>query len=144
MTRCNDVHRRKIGTGAANLFRTANLSSSYCRSISTRIPREASTHRWTSTSSHPIKKQNSKINRFRNYGLASRSESNASGSGILPSFGEMLIECVDDHDHQVSDRITWAVSGDYDNANSPVTSGSLTSDMGEEWKNWCVWMSWTG
>ena len=138
MTRCNNVHRRKVGTGAANLFRTANLSSSYCRSISTRIPREASTHRWTSTSSHPIKKQNSKINRFRNYGLASRSDSNASGSGILPSFGEMLIDCVDDHDHQVSDRIMCLVT---DDANSPVTSGSLTSDMGEEWKNWCEWMS---
>ena len=58
--------------------------------------------------------------------------------GSFPPFGEMLIECVDDHDHQVSDQIMWAVSGDYDDANSPVTSGSLTSDMGEEWKYWCV------
>ena len=38
----------------------------------------------------------------------------------------------------MSDRSIWALSGDNDDDNSLVTSGSLSSDLGEEWKNWCV------
>ena len=32
----------------------------------------------------------------------------------------------------------WAVSGDTDDDNSPVMRGTLSPDMGEVWKNWCV------
>ena len=76
--------------------------------------------------------------RLRQNGLAPRGDSNASGSWILPSLGEMLVECVEDHNREVSDRRMWAVSGDNDDDNSLVTSGSLSSDLGEEWKKWCV------
>ena len=43
-----------------------------------------------------------------------------------------------DHNREMSDRRLWAVSGDNDDDNSLVTSGSLSSDLCEEWKNWCV------
>ena len=32
-------------------------------------------------------------------------DSNAWGSGIIPSFGDMLVEGVDDHNREVSDRM---------------------------------------
>ena len=83
--------------------------------------------------------------RLRKYGLALRGDSNASGSGIIPSFGAMLVECVDDHNSEVLsaqiDWRMWAVSGDNDDDFSLVTSGSfspLSPNLGEEWKNWCV------
>ena len=41
--------------------------------------------------------------------------------------------CVDDHNSEV-----WAVSGNIDDDNSSVTSGSLSSDLAEVWKNGCV------
>ena len=52
----------------------------------------------------PIKKQNSIFNRLRKYGLTPRGGSNASGSGIIPSFGAMMVECMDDHNREMSDR----------------------------------------
>ena len=59
----------------------------------------------------------------------------------LTSFGDILVECVDGYNNEVSEQADWRVwagSGDNDNDNSPVTSGSLSPDMGGEWKNWCV------
>ena len=43
--------------------------------------------------------------------------------GSNPSFGEMLFECVDDHNNDVPDWRMWAVSGDTDDDNSLVTIG---------------------
>ena len=88
------------------------------------------------------------MNRLRKYGLAPRGDSNASGSGIIPSYGDMLVECLDDHNSEVSEQVDWrmlAVSGDSGDDNYPVTSGSLSSDLGEEWKNWkseCIGVRW--
>ena len=80
----------------------------------------------------PIKKQNSLINRLRKHGLTPRGDSNASGSGSIPSFGTMMVECVDDHNREMSDRRMWAASGHNDDDNSLVTSGSLSSNSDEE------------
>ena len=83
----------------------------------------------------PIKNQNSNVNRLRKNGLALRGDSNA---GINPSFGDMVVECVDDHNSEVSDWRMRALQGDTDDDKSLVTSGFLSSDLGEERKNWCV------
>ena len=65
-------------------------------------------------STTPIKKQKP----APKYGLTPRINSNASRSGNFPSFGKMLIECLDDHNSEVPDRRMWAVSGDTDDDNS--------------------------
>ena len=48
---------------------------------------------------------------------------------------------MDDHNNEVSEQegwSMWAVSGEIDDDNTLVTSGSFSPDLGEEWKNWCV------
>ena len=46
-------------------------------------------------------------------------DSDASGSGVSSWFGEKVLECVDDHHREVSDRRMWAVSVDIDDDNLP-------------------------
>ena len=81
------------------------------------------------------------MNGLRKYGLAPRGDTNALGSEIVPSFGDMLVECVDDHNNEVWEHVDWsmwAVSGDNDDDNPPVTGGSLSPDLDKEWQNWCA------
>ena len=55
-----------------------------------------------------------------------RGDTSAYGPGIIPSFGNMLAECVEDHNSELSellDQSVWAVAGDTDEDNSPSGYG---------------------
>ena len=86
-------------------------------------------------------RQNSMLNRLGNCGLVPRRDVNASGSGIGPLLSGRVGR-VSGGSPQRSvgagrlERV-WAASGDNDDDNSLVTSGSLSPERGEEWKNWC-------
>ena len=70
-----------------------------------------------------------------------RGNTSPSGSGIAPSFGDMLVACVDDRNKNVSGQVDWSmwtVSSDNDDDDPLTTSGVLSFDLGEEWKNWCA------